>query len=76
MNHNDTCKQNEPCIEGKLLAHFTAIISLTRALAISGHLNRDLFHAELDQGLNWLREHSEIHAAQSFEELLPMLRDV
>ena len=69
-------KNDEPCTEGKLLALFTALTSLTRALVLSGHLDRDLFHAELDRGLSWLQEHGENHAAQSFEELLPMLRDV
>ena len=69
-------ENNEPCTEDKLLALFTTITSLTRSLALSGHLDRDLFHVELDQGLDWLKKHGENHAAQSFEELLPMLRDL
>lgn len=60
-------KNNELCTEGKLLALFTALTSLTRSLALSGHLDRDLFHAELDQGLAWLQKHGENLAAQSFE---------
>lgn len=69
-------KNNEPCTKDELLALFTALTSLTRALALSGHLDRNSFHAELDQGLSWLEKHDENHAAQSFKELLPMLRDV
>jgi len=67
---------DDPCTESKLLALFTVIVSLARALALSGNLNRDLFHAELDNGLNWVRKHGSVHDVQSFEELLPMLRDV
>lgn len=69
-------ENNKPCTEGKLLALFTALTSLSRALALSGHLDRNLFHVELEKGLAWLQKHDETHAAQSFEELLPMLRDV
>lgn len=66
----------ETCTEGKLLALHTSIACLARALALSGSLNRDLYRDQLDQGLSWLKKHGEDHAAESFEQLLPMLKDV
>ena len=76
MTTKTLCQSDEICTKGKLLALHTAIISLARALALSGALNRDFFRKGLDSGLEWLRHHEEIHASQAFEEILPMLRDV
>ena len=76
MGLDDSCNHDDPCVEGKMLALFTALVSLARTLSASGQLNRELFHDELSQCLNWLRNHNQAHAAQAFEELLPMLRDL
>ncbi len=66
----------ETCTEGKLLALHTSVACLARSLALSGALDREVFKIQLDQGLQWLENHGETHAAQAFSELLPMLRDV
>jgi len=75
MTEKQASESSEPCTEGKLLALFTVIVGLSRALVKSGNLDRDLLHAELDNGLGWLRRHDP-HACQAFEDLLPMLRDI
>lgn len=76
METQEPCAKDEPCTEGKLLSLHTAIVCLSRALALSGALDREIFKSELDHGLQWLTQHDEKHAAQSFQELLPMLKTV
>jgi hypothetical protein len=68
--------QDVPCADGKLLALHTSITCLARALALSGALDRDIYRSQLDQGLQWLGNNGEEHAAQAFSALLPMLKDV
>lgn len=75
-NINESCGKDELCTEGKLLALNTAVVCLARSLALSGNLNRDIFCSELESGHRWLLKHGEIHAAQAFESILPMLKDV
>lgn len=64
------------CTDGKLLALHTAVTCLSRSLALSGALDREIFRSQLDQGAQWLQAQGEDHAAEAFAELLPMLKDV
>lgn len=80
MNESDApgahC-ESEPCLESKLLALHTSTVCLARALVISGALDRDVFHAELAQGRDWLKRFDECgHNVASFDELLEMLSQV
>jgi hypothetical protein len=70
-------KKEGPCSEAKLLALHTSMVCLVRSLAISGHLDRSIYRAELDRGRQWLQAHcgQHEHEVQAFDQLLEMLKD-
>ena len=78
-DHKPVCTaSDEPCTEAKLLALHTSTVCLARALLLSGALNRQAFHAELDMGRYWLAQfdHAGGHNLKAFDSLLEMLKDI
>ncbi|MCQ8103269.1 hypothetical protein NP590_04045 [Methylomonas sp. SURF-2] len=68
---------DEPCMESKLLALHTSTVCLARALVLSGALDREVFHYQLDEARRWLAQFDECgHNVAAFDELLTMLKQV
>lgn len=73
----DCTGSDEPCIESKLLALHTSTVCLTRALVLSGVLDRQVYHSELMQGRAWLAQFDHAgHNLKAFDGLLEMLKDI
>ena len=68
---------NEACLESKLLALHTSTVCLARALVLSGALDRNQFHHQLDEARHWLASFDECgHNVSAFDDLLEMLKQV
>jgi hypothetical protein len=76
--HPPNCADADvPCIDSKLLALHTSTVCLARALVMSGALDRQLYHSELDMGRRWLAQFDHAgHNLASFDALLTMLKDI
>ncbi|MBH2011006.1 MAG: hypothetical protein I8H71_15030 [Xanthomonadaceae bacterium] len=73
----DCADSDEPCIESKLLALHTSTVCLARALLMSGALDRQVYHSELDMGRHWLAKFDHAgHNLKAFDGLLEMLKDI
>ena len=74
---HDCADSDVPCVESKLLALHTSTVCLARALVMSGALDRQAYHAELEMGRRWLAQFDHAgHNLKAFDGLLEMLKDV